>query len=276
MNQLIQVEPHKLGAGGAREVEQTVDNLRGPEGLLRDLFEDRRELWVAAQLLREHLCVAGDDREWRVDFVRHAGGKQPDRRELLGLSELSLQLDAVGDVVDQDDASDDIETTRQQRGDRDVGDSGLTGGKSEAKFVQVVRPACRLVAADGFKASHEVRRQNRSQRLAQSLLARAGEEHFHLRIPAFDATFQIDGKDADVDRFNDVLVEILQLLEFVDLRFKSTVKLRVLDRDTDISGERFENLHVFGGEEVAIVGAAQADDRDRPRAGTRPVGDAAR
>ena len=55
------------------------------------------------------------------------------------------------------------------------------------------------------------------------------EEHLHLGVPALDAVFEIDGEDADVDRFDDVLVEILQALELVDLGFEPAVELRVLD-----------------------------------------------
>ena len=93
---------------------------------------------VSADLLGQHLGVAGDDGERRVDLVRDAGGEQADGGELFGLRELGFQLDAVGDVVDQDDAADDVEVAREQRRDGDVGDAGLAGGQGEAELVERV------------------------------------------------------------------------------------------------------------------------------------------
>ena len=54
--------------------------------------DERAWLIVGAMLLAEHLGVAGDDGQRRVDLVRDAGGQQADRRELLRLRELRLQL----------------------------------------------------------------------------------------------------------------------------------------------------------------------------------------
>ena len=47
---LVEVEGGELGAAGAGEVQQTVDNLGGTEGLLRDLFEYRGQTaFIVAQ-----------------------------------------------------------------------------------------------------------------------------------------------------------------------------------------------------------------------------------
>ena len=109
----------------------------------------------------------------------------------------------------------------------------------------------------------------------QHLGARPGVHALHLRVPALDAVVEVDGEDADVDGFDDVLVELLQALELGDLLLQAAIELRVLDGDADVAGQRFEHLHVFAGEEVAVVGAAQADDRDGARAAALAVGDAA-
>ena len=61
----------------------------------------------------------------------------------------------------------------------------------------------------------------------------------------------------------------------VDLLLQPAVELRVLDGDADVAGERLEQLHVFAGEEVAVVGAAEADDGDGARAAALAIGDAA-
>ena len=127
--ELVEVDAGELGAAGAGEVEQAVDDLGGAEGLLGDLFEHGREALVVAHVLGEHLGVAGDDGERRVDLVRDAGGEQADGRELLGLGELGFELDAVGDVVDQDDAADGDEVAGDQRRDGDVGGADFAGGE---------------------------------------------------------------------------------------------------------------------------------------------------
>ena len=106
----------------------------------------------------------------------------------------------------------------------------------------------------------------------QGFGARLGVHDLHLRVPALDAVFEVDGEDADVDGFDDVLVELLEALELGDLLLEAAVELGVLDGDADVAGEGFEQLHVFAGEEVAVVGAAQADDGDGAGAGALAVG----
>ena len=67
----------------------------------------------------------------------------------------------------------------------------------------------------------------------------------HLRVPALDTVVEVDGEDTDVDRFDDVFVELLQALELGNLLLEALVKLRVLDGDADVAGEGFQQLHVF-------------------------------
>ena len=102
---MIQIESRELGCAGAGKVEQAVDDFRGAEGLLRDLVQQRRHPLIAAHLLGQHLRVGGDDGQRSVDFMRHAGGQQPDGGELVGLRELCFQLHALGDVIDDNDAA---------------------------------------------------------------------------------------------------------------------------------------------------------------------------
>src|SRR6185437_16413236 len=103
-NNGVQVRLAKLAGPGAREVEQTVDDLRRAEGLLRDFFKQRREPVVAAHLLGEHLRVRGDDGQRRIHLVRDSGGEQADGGKLFRLRKLRLQFGARGDVVNQDNA----------------------------------------------------------------------------------------------------------------------------------------------------------------------------
>ncbi len=124
-NDCVQIDLAEFRAAGAREIQQAVDDLRGAEGLLRDLFEQRRQPFIAAHLLGEHLRVGGDDGERRIDFMGDSGGKQADGGELFRLAELGFKLHALGDVVDQDDAANRFEIARDQRRDGDVGGTCL-------------------------------------------------------------------------------------------------------------------------------------------------------
>ena len=98
--------------------------------------------------------------------------------------------------------------------------------------------------------------------MSHRLLARHGIHHFHLRVPALDALFQVDGKDADIDRLDDILVELLQPLVLGDLLLQAGVEASILNGDTDVAGHGFQQLHVLAGEEVSMRGAPQPDDGD--------------
>ena len=49
--------------------------------------------------------------------------------------------------------------------------------------------------------------------------------------------------------------------------FKPRVEAGVLQGNADVAGQRFEQFHVFAGEEIAADGAAQANDGDGARGG---------
>ncbi len=105
------------------------------------------------------------------------------------------------------------------------------------------------------------------QFLAEGFAAADRVHGFHLRVPALDAVFEIEGEDADIDGFDDVLVEFLQAFELADLFFQACVEAGVLQRDADVAGQRLEQFNVFAGKEVAADGAAEADDGDGARRG---------
>ena len=105
-----------------------------------------------------------------------------------------------------------------------------------------------------------------------SLGAAEGVHGLHLRVPALDAVVQIESQDADIDRLDDVFVELLQPFEFADFVFQTGVEAGILQGDADVTGQGFEQFHVFARQEVAADGAAQADDGDGAR-GVRPVWD---
>jgi len=59
--------------------------------------------------------------------VRDAGSEQADGTELVSLGELGFKGDALGDVIDQDDAADGDEVAGEQGRDGDVGSAQFAG-----------------------------------------------------------------------------------------------------------------------------------------------------
>ena len=198
--------------------------------------------------------------------MRHAGRQQADGAELVSLRQLSFQRDALGDVVDQNDAAHGNEIAREQGSDGDVGGALLAGAGGQGELVEVMHA---LLVAEAFQSLDELRREDGAKRLADGLGAAEGVHGLHLRVPAFDAVVEIEGQDADVDGLDDVFVELLEPLEFADLFFQAGIEAGVLQGDADVAGQRFEQFDVFAGEEVAADGAAQADDGDGARSAGR-------
>ena len=58
---------------------------------------------AGSALFEQHLRVAGDAGQRRVDFVRDAGGEQAERRHLLGDAQLLFELRPLGDVLEDHD-----------------------------------------------------------------------------------------------------------------------------------------------------------------------------
>ena len=148
----------------------------------------------------------------------------------------------------------------------------LAVGQHQPELVERVRA---MLVAHAVEPGDKLRRQDSGDRLTQNLGARLLVHALHLRVPALDAVVEVDGEDADVDRFDDVLVELLEAFELRDLLLQPAVELRVLNGDADVAGQRLQQLHVFAGEEVAVIGAAQANDGDGARAAALAIGDAA-
>ena len=113
------------------------------------------------------------------------------------------------------------------------------------------------------KLFHERSRENLAQRPGQSLPARQGVHHFHLRVPGLDPVRQIYRHHTHTDRLDNVLVEILQPFVLGNLLLQRCVQPGVLDGDADIPGNGLKQFHVFAGQEIALSGFAQAEERDR-------------
>src|SRR5579862_2147705 len=119
-----------------------------------------------------------------------------------------------------------------------------------------------LVFGAQFDFRNHVRGKNRFQILADGFDARNANEVFDLRIPGFDAAFEIDGEDADVQRFNNVFAEIFQALDLNGFLFQRTVKLRIIQRDSHVTGNGEQKFHVVRRQEIAVNSFAEAEHGD--------------
>ena len=112
----------------------------------------------------------------------------------------------------------------------------------QAELVQVVDAAVLPYAVELF---HKFNGEDRTNGLRERLPAGHRVHHFHLGIPALDAVFHIEGHDADIDGLDDVLVEIFQPLVLGDLLLQRSVQTSVLDGDSEITAQSFEELDIF-------------------------------
>ena len=103
-------------------------------------------------------------------------------------------------------------------------------------------------------------REDLAQRPSKRLCSRLRVHHFHLRVPRLHPIGQIHGKDADTDGLNDILVEFLQPLVRGDALLQRGIESRVLDRNTDVSGESLKQLNIFAGEIVALDGLTHSQN----------------
>src|ERR1700733_6286814 len=132
-----------------------------------------------------------------------------------------------------------------------------------------------MLLANAVESGDEFGRQNGRDRLAQDLGARLLVHALHLGVPALDTIVEVDREDADVNRFDDILVKLLEAFKLGNLLLQPPVELCVLNGDTDVACQRFQQFHVLAREEVPVVSAAQANDCDGASASTFAVCDAA-
>src|SRR5262249_10556263 len=156
----IDVNIAKLGAAGAREVQQVADDLGSAERLARNLFQQPSLLRIGFQLFREHLRIRRNHRQRRVDFVRNAGGQQTNRGELVGLRELRLQFDTLGNVIHDDQPPDHVELARDQWRDGGIDGSNLACRRAELELVEVVNSR---ILAYAIELLDKLRRENLAQ-----------------------------------------------------------------------------------------------------------------
>src|SRR3989442_5133941 len=108
---------------------------------------------------------------------------------------------------------------------------------------------------------HQVLRQNLFELAPYRLVPRDADQLLELRVPGFDAAFQVHRQHAHVERFDDVFAEILQPLDLLRFLFERAVKLGVVNGDGNIAGDGEEQLYVVAGQKITIYGFPQTKHR---------------
>ena len=99
---------------------------------------------------------------------------------------------------------------RQQRRDRRVDHQVAAAARVQMEVVDAGDVVAGRVRGD---FAGQVARQHVRELRPQRFAARNFEQVFQLRIPGFDAVFEVDGQHADAQRFDDIFAEILQPLD---------------------------------------------------------------
>src|SRR4029077_1402128 len=104
--------------------------------------------------------------------------------------------------------------------------------------------------------------QKAGERLANRVVARNLEELFHAAVPGFNRSVEIDGQNANVERFHDVFSEVFQARDFEGLLFEGGVQLRIVERNGQVSGDGLHQFDIVAGKEIAVHRFAEAEESD--------------
>src|SRR5260370_40488418 len=104
--------------------------------------------------------------------------------------------------------------------------------------------------------------QKRTELPPNGLLARHPKQLLHARVPGFDDALQIHGKHTNVEGFHDVFAEILEASDFQRFLFQRAVKLGVVERDSDVASDGYNQFDIVAGQEVTVDGLPQAQNRN--------------
>ena len=225
--------------------------------------------------VEQHLREARNAGERRVHLVRDAGRQEADRRHLLGDLQLLLEVDAIGDVLEQENhpghvgRAAGLSLQRNRRGvdqqlrrasssapsspDRERRVSGTRNSVAPYGFS---RQAARSASTNGWS--------NTSGRRRPIALVRGhAVEAFERPVPPDDPLVHVAHHQAIVERFEDVLVELAHAAELFGLEVQLPVQPAVLDGGRHLAGDRGQQREVLAVERLVVVLAPQRQDGDR-------------
>ena len=254
------------GVRGVRagQVQQPVDDAGGAEGLLFDLLEHRGARVRRVRPFEQHLGVAGDAGQRRVDLVGDTRGQQAERRHLLGDAQLLFELGAFGDVLDDHDGAGGRRAgaDRLQRNGRDVDEPvGVAGAMPRGERHPERRRPLRVIAALRAEHADHGRVEQPIDGLPHRLGAGGAVQLLERLVPPDDPVVQPEHHHPVVERLEDVLVERAQAIQFGRLEVQLTIEPAVLDGDGDLTGDRRDQVEVLGGQRLAALAAAEQQRR---------------
>src|SRR5580700_7480303 len=120
------------------------------------------------------------------------------------------------------------------------------------------------VIAGGARSNFgdQILRENLRKFVVQRLRAGNRQQVLQLRIPGLDAVFEIDGEYANFQGFDNILAEVLEALDLHGFLFEGVVQARILDGDSNVSGDGEKKLEVVAGKVIAVHSLAQSENGD--------------
>ena len=135
-----------------------------------------------------------------------AGSQKAKRSQFLCLRHLLFHALALGDVVEEQETPDAFGGLADQRSDGNV-QCERFALMVQALFINS-GDLLRVAARCNFRG--KLFWKQGAKLASNGILASHSEELLHARIPGFDDTFQIDGKNPDIQGLHDILAEVFE------------------------------------------------------------------
>src|SRR5262249_25572790 len=87
-------------------------------------------------------------------------------------------------------------------------------------------------------------------------------ECFERFVPTNNPTRIVLDHDTNIDRFDNVLAEVLQALVFTGLLLERAIQTRIFDRDSDIIGHRLQQLQILARQVVDVLSPSKREISD--------------
>src|SRR5260370_25229117 len=180
--------------------------------------------------------------------MRDTGRKKSKGGQVLRLRHLLFHALPLGQIVEEQESRDALIRLAHQRSDRNV------QGKQFALVMEslLIDAGNLFLVTTGGNFARQFIRQQGAELASNRFLARHSKELLHAGVPGLHDAVKVNGEHADVQGFNDVFAEILEAGDFECFLFERAVKLRVVQGDGNIAGNRLDQFDVVAGQKNSI------------------------